>query len=458
MNKNQTKDKILNLIENTRDLKKLKPELDKYHAFELAEIVTELTPEKQTELLKIFSDYEIAQILVYMDAVDTSDILEDIDEKKAASIINEMEPDDATDILSEVEKAQAKVIINLLDDEVKEDIKELSKYDSDTAGSIMNTSYLKAYVNWDVKDAMKMVVKEAPEVEVLNTILVVNEKEELMGTLDLKRLIVTKSPKKIEEIMHSHFQSVNVNDKIEDVVKLIRDYDTYLMPVMDKGLVKGIITMDDAFNVLTDAVEEDYAKLAGLTEEIEGKDNFLVSIRKRLPWLIILLFLDLIVSLIISNFSMVIAAIPLLAFFQAAVLGLAGNAGTQSLAISVRLLSDKETNSNKKIAHHLLKEVIIGFFTGLLLGLISFGLVVAMLYLKKEEDIPPIKIAFVLSIAICLAVMVSNLFGSLIPIIFYKMKIDPAVASGPFITTINDIIVVVAYFGIASLMLSSYIG
>lgn len=457
MKNNKSFEEIINTIENTTDLTSLKPELEKYHDFELANIISNLSSEKQSEILKLFSDAEIADILVYMDSDDTTEILEDIEEEKVASIINEMEPDDATDILNEFEDEQAQVIINLLDDEVKDDIEELSKYDDDTAGSIMTTNYLRAYDSWDVKDAMKEVVQKAPEVEVLNTILVVDANEKLVGTLDLKQLIITKSPKKISEIMLSHYQSVNVNDKIEDVVKLIRDYDTYMMPVLDNGYIKGIITMDDAFSALTDVVEEDYAKLAGLTEEVEIDDGIAASVKKRIPWLIILLFLDLIVSLIISNFSSVIASIPLLAFFQASVLGLAGNAGTQSLAISVRRLSDNEDNSNKQLFKHLVKETMLGLLIGVLLGVISFLLVVGMLYLKKETEIPPFQIGLVLSVSISLAVTISNLFGSLIPIIFYKLKIDPAVASGPFITTINDIIVVVVYFGIALLLLQNYL-
>lgn len=457
MKENTNIEKILELIENTDNLKNIKPQLDQYHEFELANILASVSPKKQNELLKLFSDHELAEILVYMDTDDTSEVLEDVGEQKAASIISEMEPDDATDILNEFEDEQAKLIINLLDDEVKEDIEELSKYDEDTAGSIMNTNYLKAYAKWDVKDAMKEVVKKAPEVEALNTIMVVDDNEKLVGTLDLKQLIITKSPKKISEIMLSHYQAVNANDKIEEAVKIIRDYDTYLMPVLENGVVKGIITMDDAFEALTGVIEEDYAKFAGLTEEIEVNDGVISSFKKRLPWLLILLFLDIIVSIIISNFGVVIASIPLLAFFQAAVLGLAGNAGTQSLAISVRRLGNKENISNKKIIKHLFKEIIIGLFTGIILGIVSFALVVGMLYLKKEIDIPPMKIALVLSIAISLAVTISNLFGSLIPIIFYKIKVDPAVASGPFITTINDIIVVLVYFGIAILFLSEYI-
>ncbi len=452
------KEKIITLIENTNDVNELKNILSNYHNFDIAEIIKSVDSDKQALIMSLFTDEELADILAYMDADDTSDILSDVDNKKAASIINEMEPDDAADVLDELETEQASEIIKLLDADVKEDINNLSKYADGTAGSIMNSNLLMAYEYWDVKDAMRLVVKEAPDVENINTIMIVDKNDVLVGTLDLKKLIISKSPCQLNEIMVSHFQSVKVEQKIEEVVKMISDYDTYLMPVIDdNGIIKGIITMDDAFDEAVDAVEDDYAKLAGLTEGEESDESVGLSIKKRIPWLIILLFLDLGVSLVISMFSKVIVAVPLLAFFQAAVLGLAGNCGTQSLAVAVRRISENKLNKTKLILKHLTKETLLGICTGLVLGIVSFGLVVGMLYLKKEVEIPPVKIALVLSVSITCAVATSNLFGALVPVIFYKCKVDPAVASGPFITTINDVIVVILYFGIAMIMLGNYL-
>lgn len=452
------KEKVITLIENTNDVNELKSILSNYHNFDIAEIIKNVDSDKQALIMSLFTDEELADILAYMDADDTSDILSDVDNKKAASIINEMEPDDAADVLDELETEQASEIINLLDADVKEDINNLSKYADGTAGSIMNSNFLMAYEYWDVKDAMRLVVKEAPDVENINTIMIVDKNDVLVGTLDLKKLIISKSPCQLNEIMVSHFQAVKVEQKIEEVVKMISDYDTYLMPVIDdNGIIKGIITMDDAFDEAVDAVEDDYAKLAGLTEGEESDESVGLSIKKRIPWLIILLFLDLGVSLVISMFSKVIVAVPLLAFFQAAVLGLAGNCGTQSLAVAVRRISENKLNKTKLILKHLTKETLLGICTGLVLGIVSFGLVVGMLYLKKEVEIPPVKIALVLSVSITCAVATSNLFGALVPVIFYKCKVDPAVASGPFITTINDVIVVILYFGIAMIMLGNYL-
>lgn len=448
---------LLRLIESTTDKKQLREILNQYHEFDIATILNELDSEKQSFVLSIFEDEELADILTYMDALDTSEILSDIDDEKVASIINEMEPDDAADVLEELDEEQAQNVLQLLDEDIQNDINSLSKYDEDTAGSIMNTHYLKAYAEWDVKDAMKLVVKEAPEAETINTIFIVDQDDILVGTLDLKKLIVTKSPHKLSDIMTTHFQSVETTDSIEYVVQSIRNYDTYLMPVVSSGIIEGIITMDDAFDALAEVVEEDYAKLGGLTEGEERDEKVILSIKKRLPWLVILLFLDLCVSLIISRFGHIITVLPILTFFQAAVLGLAGNCGTQALAVAVRRLGTEKMKSGKAIVKHLWKESLLGLCTGIVLGIVSFLLVVGMLYLKQDTVLPPVLVGLVLGISIAVAVMVSNLFGALVPVIFYKCKIDPAVASGPFITTINDIIVVVLYFSIAIVILHTYI-
>lgn len=448
---------IISEIENTNDLKEIKKILEGYHFYDISQIINEVENDKKKIILSFYNEEELVEILSYLDDSDASEILNEIPLNEAASIINEMEIDNASDVLDEFDTEKASEIRLLLDKDVQEDLNELDKYDDKIAGSIMNLNYLKVYDYYDVKEAMKVLVSNAPDVEVINTLIVVNEFEELVGTLDFKKLIITKSPCLVKDIMLTHFEAVDVFDDIEVAISKINNYDLYLIPVTENKKIKGIITIDDAFDETIDAAEDDYAKFAGLTEDEDSSEKVKESIKKRIPWLIILLFLDFGVSFVISIFSKVIVAIPLLTFFQAAVLGLAGNSGTQSLAISVRKISDNELNNNKEIFKHLIKETLLGLLIGVMLGIVSFALVVGMLYLKKEVDIPPVKIAFVLGVSISLAVTVSNLFGSLIPIIFYKCHADPAVASGPFITTINDIIVVILYFGIALIMLSNYI-
>lgn len=449
-------DKI-RIIESVNNKEELKDLLSTVHKYDIAQIIKFVEIDKKKLIISLYDEETLVEIFSYLEDEEVSLILGDIDLNKAVSIINGMEIDNASDVLEEFSSDKVSEILPLLDLDVQTDLQEITKYEEGTAGSVMNLNYLEIYEDYDVKEAMKVLVQNAPNVEVINTLIVVDHNKKLVGTLDFKKLIVTKSPCKVNEIMLKHFESVEVNDPVEDVIKKINDYDLYLMPITEKGIMKGIITIDDAFDETINAAVDDYAKLAGLTEDEESNENVKESIKKRIPWLIILLFLDFGVSFIISIFSKVIVAIPLLAFFQAAVLGLAGNAGTQSLAVVIRKIGENKLEENSLIVKHLLKEMILGFVTGIILGITSFIIVVGMLYIKKEVEIDPLKVGLVLGVSIAAAVTVSNLFGALVPVIFYKCKADPAVASGPFITTINDIIVVILYFGIAMLILQNYL-
>lgn len=449
-------DKI-RIIESINNKEELKDLLSTVHKYDIAQIIKLVEIDKKKLIISLYDEETLVEIFSYLEDEEVSLILGDIDLNKAASIINGMEIDNASDVLEEFSSDKVSEILPLLDLDVQTDLQEITKYEEGTAGSVMNLNYLEIYEDYDVKEAMKVLVQNAPNVEVINTLIVVDHNKKLVGTLDFKKLIVTKSPCKVNEIMLKHFESVEVNDPVEDVIKKINDYDLYLMPITENGIMKGIVTIDDAFDETIDAAIDDYAKLAGLTEDEESNENVKESIKKRIPWLIILLFLDFGVSFIISIFSKVIVAIPLLAFFQAAVLGLAGNAGTQSLAVVIRKIGENKLEENPLIVKHLLKEMILGLVTGIILGITSFIIVLGMLYLKKEVEIDPLKVGLVLGVSIAAAVTVSNLFGALVPVIFYKCKADPAVASGPFITTINDIIVVILYFGIAMLILQNYL-
>lgn len=453
-------EEIINLIKEENDLHVLSERLNKYHPYDIAQVLAELNKDEFAKITKIYSDEELADILSYTDTEDASDLLEDMEEEKAASIIEEMETDDAADVLQEMEEEKAISIISLLEDVKKEDLKELSEYDLDQAGSIMNSHFLQVLQKSDVKLAMKLVVKNAPDVETINTIFVVDEADHLLGTVNLKDLIIARSPLDVDEIMQINFKYCETTDTIDEVVKKIRDYDILALPVLEDGVLKGIITMDDAIDALTDVVEEDYAKLAGLSTGEEQEETVHESVKKRLPWLAILLVLDVIVSLVIAQFQHVIDSLTVLAFFQASILGLAGNCGTQSLAIAVRRIGADEMNTSKAIFVHLGRESLLGLATGITLGSLAFVCSSLMLMLTKI-DITPItsvwQIGFVIGVAITIAVTCANIFGTLIPIIFFKCHIDPAVASGPFITTLNDILSIVIYFTIASVVLINYL-
>ncbi len=442
---------ILNQLEKTKDLNTLRMNLTKLHPYDIAKVFPLLNEEKRKKLYTIFDDEQLAEIFSYLK--DSSVYFQELNREKIADIIEEMEPDDAADTLGEMSQSTSKAVYELLEKETKEELTTLVKYKEDTAGALMNTHYIFFSSGIDVKAAMKTIIHNAPEVETISTSFVIDDRGYLLGTIDLKKLIVTKSPCNVDTIMNTNFQWANVDQDIEEVVKIIKNYDIFELPVLENGILKGIITMDDATDALIDVAEEDYAKFAGLTEEEEMNESVSKSIKKRLPWLSILLILDIFVTIIISQFEYLFAidSMTTLVLFQPMILGLAGNCGTQSLAVTIRKISNYQLDNNKPILTHIGRELSLGFITGFVLGLTSFVLTLLILLLKQNSNQNMFLLATIVSISLFISVTIANTVGSLIPVILYKFGIDPAVASGPFITTINDISSITIYFSLATL-------
>jgi magnesium transporter len=453
---------IVDLINHHDCNEELHQALNEYHDYDLANAIQELDEEKKLQVLALFTDEELADIIAYFDDEDAIDIFDQLSKKRVAGVINQMEPDDARDILDEMDKPDADSLIPLLDKDVREDMEDLAIYPENCVGSIMNSNFLSISMGKDVKDAMRIVVSEAPDVETVNFIFVVNERNEFMGMIDLKKLIVTKSPCLVESIMDTHVVAVDAKDDYQKALKDVQNYDIYALPVVDGKELKGILTMDDAFEVLTNEAEEDYAKLAGLTEDEEEDETLVESIKKRIPWLAILLVLDIGVSLVDSFFEGIISHWPVLILFQSSILGLAGNCGTQSLAVAVRKISNNELESKKQVKKHIGRESLLGLSLGSILGVASFVFVTLLLTIIPKLNMSgasltpatPVEIGCAVGIAIFVSITVSNFVGSLMPLVFTKMHIDPAVASGPFITTINDIVALVIYFAVAYFVLA----
>lgn len=441
-------DELILLIKEEKNLKKISEEISHFHPYDIASIFDELELEERLKLYKIIDDHDLGEIFSYLD--DASVYIEEMSVHQAANIINEMDSDDATDIISDVDSDIKEEILSYVDEEQREDIELLSQYDENQAGSIMINNYIEVESNLSVNKAMKKVICEAPNVSDLTTIFITDNKK-LLGVINLKELIIAKAPLTVNDIMHDNFNYVSPYDDINDALNLVRDYDIYSLPVLYNGELVGIITMDDALTALVNETSDDYAKLSGLTEEEESDESIFASLKKRIPWLSILLILDFFVSMIISSFEKTIETRYVLVFFQSIILGLAGNAGTQALAVSVRKISLRELEGKKAISH-LFTELKTGFSMGIILGILAFGLVAFFLVIR--QDPAHLKIGFIVGLSIFVAMSFSSLFGGLIPLLFDKLHIDPAVASGPFITTLNDVLAVVIYFGIATIMIA----
>lgn len=441
-------DKIIELINTENDPIILKEKLNTYHPYDIGQAFLLLDDEKRKLVYEIFDTKEMAEIISYIDT--ECDFLEDLNASDVANIISEMEPDDAKDIISDISDKAKDEILSYLDEETREDILELTSYEDYQAGSIMINNYLSIDSSTSVNHAMKEVIKRAPFVEDIDTIFVTNNNI-LVGIVSLKELICAKSPLTLNDIMDENFIYVDAFSDIIDAINLVKDYDIYSLPVLENKSLVGIITMDDAMSKLVDESIDNYAKLSGLTSDLGANSNILESLKKRIPWLAVLLVLNFFVSIVSSSFEGIINEKNVLVLFQSVILGLAGNAGTQSLAVTIRKISQSEFDTKRKTIKHLLIELKTGIFLGLILGILALGFVSFILFVRNDRDC--LKIGIIVGLAILLSMSLSSLIGGLIPIIFDKLKIDPAIASGPFITTINDVMAIIIYFSIASIML-----
>ena len=324
-------------------------------------------------------------------------------------------------------------------------INKLLKYEDDTAGSIMTTEYISIFANQTIQSAMAILKKKAPEAETIYYVYVVDSNRRLVGVISLRDLIVHEDDEMISDIMGDRLVFVNGNDDQRDVARTMQDYDFLAIPVVDnEERLIGIITIDDIIDVINDEAASDYSGLAGVDVEERSENPFVVA-SKRLPWLIILLFLGIGTSTLISNYEEMISEASILAVFISLITGTAGNAGTQSLAVAVRKLADNDENK-KNFGKLIMSEIASGLITGLVTGVTIFLAV----GIWQQNFV----LGLVIGIAMLVAITIANLAGSFIPILMERLGFDPAVASGPFITTLTDLTSVLIYFNIAALFMN----
>lgn len=434
--------------------------LDNYHANDIANVVEHLSKIERLKLYKIIGIDRTSEVFSFLD--DVNEFIDELDYEQAADIIEKMDADDAVDVLDELEDEDAEQIISRMDGESAEDVKLINSYEEDEIGSKMTTNFISIPYGYDVKQTMKELVKQAAENDNINTLFVLKDDDVLYGMIELKDLICARKDSNIDDIILKNTPCVRDTDIVSEVINDVREYDMDVVPVVDEmNRLVGVITSSDITEAVDDEISEDYAKLAGLSSEEEEGESLGKSLKKRLPWLIILMFLGLIVSSITTTFEGVIAAVPTMVAFQSMVLDMAGNVGTQSLAVTIRYISDDDENK-KKSKKIILHEIKIGFMNGIILGIIGLIFITSYLIIKAfvfdgaTEFMPVFLNAFksggIVGIALFIAMSVSAFTGSFLPIMLTKMKIDPAVASGPFITTLNDLLAIIIYYGLTYLL------
>lgn len=380
--------------------------------------------------------------------------LRDKNLQEAAKVLSLMEVDDAVDVLDEVDDATKKQVVDMLPEDAGNDIQMILSYEEDEMGSRMTTNYIAIRRGIDIRQAMRELVSQAGENDNIGTVYVLDESNKYYGAIDLKDLIVARENDTLESIINTTYPFVTDHEKIEDCIDELVDYAEDSIPVLsDTKELLGVITAQDVVEAVDDEMGEDYAKLAGLTDEEDLRETTKESMKKRLPWLIILLFLGMGVSSVVGAFEAVVAVLPIVMCFQSLILDMAGNVGTQSLAVTIRVLMDENLTGKQKL-HLVWKEMKVGFVNGLLLGFLAFvfiGIYIACF--KHNAWLHAFLISGCVGVSLMVAMVISSLVGTLIPMFFHKIKIDPAVASGPLITTVNDLVAVVTYYGLAWLFL-----
>jgi magnesium transporter len=438
-------DKIESLIEENND-RELETHLEEYHHADIAEILDELSLDDATYIIKLLGSEQTSEVLMEMDEDDREKILRNLNAKEIAEEIEEMDTDDAADIISELsEEIKTQVISNIKDKAHAENIVELLKYDEDSAGGLMAKELIKVNENWSVTGCMTEMRNQAENVTRVHSIYVVDNKGKLKGRLSLKDLITAPSHAEIGDVYIRNVDFVDVHTPGDEVARVIQKYDLEAIPVVDEfGRLVGRITVDDIIDFIKDEAEKDYQMAAGISEDVEADSTIWQLTRARLPWLILGLFGGLGAVYVMQGFDSALEKYEILFFFTPLIAAMAGNVGVQSSAIIVQGLANDTVKDS--LVKRLLKEVSLSIINGSALGLlvIGFGAMTSMAFL----------VSITIAISILSVIIMAALIGTFVPIILNKRGIDPAIATGPFITTSNDILGILAYFYIARLILN----
>lgn len=445
-------DEVLKIFRSNLPKEELIEKISDYHMGDIADAFEKMTPEERKSLYPVLGVEMVAEIFSYIE--DSEEYIKEINSDKVANLISEMDSDDAVDILEKLSDTDRKRIVALLDNDAKQDVSMILSYEDDEIGSEMTTNYIVVKKNLTIKEATHQLITQAGENDNINTIYVVDDKDGFYGAIDLKDLIVAREYQSLDELIIKSYPYVKANEKIVDCIEQLKDYAEDSIPVLDDNKhILGVITAHDIVEVVDEELGEDYAKLGGLTAEEDLNETTLQSTKKRLPWLIILLFLGMGVSSVVGMFETVVAVIPIVICFQSLILDMAGNVGTQSLAVTIRVLMDENLKASDKVKL-MFKEVRVGFSNGFLLGTMSFIFVGLYIFLFKGNTFGySFLVSGCVGFSLLASMVISSLVGTLVPMFFSKIKVDPAVASGPLITTINDLVAVVTYYGMVWIFL-----
>ncbi len=437
-------EKVQGLIKNQKDTELSNYFSDIHHA-DIAEILDELTFDEAVYIIRLLDSETTSEVLMDVDDDVREKILRQLTAKEIAEEIDELDTDDAADVIAELpEKRKQEVMQEIEDEEHAKEIVELLRYDEDSAGGLMAKELVKVNENWTVLRCVKEMRIQAEEVTRVHSIYVVDDSGKLKGRLSLKDLLMASTRAKISDVYIPKVDYVTVTDEAEDVANIMRKYDLEAIPVIDElGVLVGRITIDDIVDVIKEEADKDYQLAAGITQDVEADDTIWELTRARLPWLFLGLIGGVGAARIMGFFDDAIAENAILFMFTPLIAAMAGNVGVQSSAIIVQGLANDDVKGS--ITDRLLKEVSLAMINGLALSVLLFFYVFI-----AEQDI---HVASAISVSLFVVIIVAGLIGTFIPLFLDKRGIDPAIATGPFITTSNDIFGILIYFWIAKMII-----
>ena len=432
----------------------IKDKLLDYHENDIAAALDSMSISERQRLYRLLNIDELSDIFEYVDEDNIPTYFKELDIKKKAAVVSEMDADKAVFVLQHLDKKTRDDLIELIGNDARRDIALISSFDDDQIGSKMTTNFVLIHSTLTIKQAMRELVNQAAENDNISTIYVEDENDVFCGAISLNELIIARADMPLSDLIVTSYPFVYAKEDIDDCIEWIKDYSEDSIPALDENnRLLGVITAQDIVKVVDDEMGEDYAMLAGLTSEEDLHEPLKQSIKKRLPWLLVLLGLGMVVSSVVGIFETVVSQLTIIMAFQSLILDMAGNVGTQSLAVTIRVLMDESLTGKQKF-QLVLKEMKIGFSNGMILGTISFALVGLYIALFKGKTfLFAYAVSGCIGLSLVLAMVVSGAVGTCIPLFFKKIHVDPAVASGPLITTINDLVAVVSYYGLSWILL-----
>ena len=421
-------------------------EVNQLHPADIADISDELTPEEVVLLYQCLDDEVATDVLIELEEDVREKLLRNLSAKEIAeSFIDNMDSDDAADIMAELsDEKKDEVISAITDSELASDIVDLLHYPEDSAGGLMAKELIKVRVNWTLIQCLREMRKQAEDIEDVYTIYVIDDQNKLVGTLSLKKLLLAPNGATVKDLYFDEVRSVKAYEMSDEIASIMEKYDLVVLPVVDElNRLIGRITIDDVVDVIKEEAEKDYQMASGLSESVDSTDSVKVLTRARLPWLLVGLLGGIFGALVINQYEDTLQIYPEMALFIPLIAAMGGNVGVQSSAIIVQGLANNSLGFDN-LLQRLGKELLVALVNGLVCSV----LILAYTIIYKDNN----ALAATVSVALVLVIVFAGLFGTFVPLMLDKYKIDPALATGPFITTMNDIVGLFIYFGIGHLM------